>query len=815
MSIQFVLDPTYSYIKNTKLNQNLEVSSSLKAPVHYVEDLSISKNESGNMVFDAPVVEAVILKSDAVNTDSVFTSALNPLVDTDTVSVNGNLDLLGTSSLENVVGLSLASGAGAENQVLSLDSSLNLVWKNDVAGDVSQWSTYNAVSDVNLGSNNLNASKTITDDVWTNYISLPKDGSGSSIELNSYTNTGKIPTLKVNSLDTILPESTQINVNKNLNLSSNTLYCGTLNAGTNIISSTFQMGVESNKFAPYGDAYVMVQNDGDNRVQSISHADLVGFSDIQSYRGKFYTTDISLNEKFSADSTGAIVSESISTKNIIIPDSTPSSGQVIKYNGVGVEWANDTNTPSTWSEYPATQVVDMSENDINNAGTINSNYINIAPFDPEIYSLKTTNSQVLIGKQTELNSNDLYLATNSDYSNKIKKGEITTQELKLMKGLLDEPARLQVWNSISQNVVDVNAFSNEMVSQTSANMSGFGTISCAQLKPTFKPTNTLWVASNGNNSSGNGSYESPYLTIQQAINYAESLYNNTYWYINVLPGTYAGFTVSKKCFIKGSGPSSVDGQSVGCQINSDITISFDSNDADMFNNALSLSGFLITGEILCNSGNTARQCLNINDCYLYNDSGSGSMIHYNPAASDGRVRLYNTRIVNQSVSGNQPTINISVGMLKMNLCEVAGSSDVNILKLDGTARIDSIVQCSFTSNTASTTAAAIVQLSGTGNVYTFAQNAFIYTSSANKSASVNSCAILCNSATTQPTVILTYSSFFLGGTSSSTNFILQDSNFGNARTAIILYFSNNANLNNAYQLKGVAGTNKFSLQAVA
>lgn len=815
MSVSWILDSTYNTIKNTKLNQALEVTTSLKAPVHYVQDLTIQKNEAGSMVFDAPVVECTVLQSDSVNADSgVFTSNLNPLVDTTDITVNGNLDFSGINNLLNVNSLTVGTGAGAENQVLSLDSNLNLVWKNDVAGDVSQWSTYNAVSDVNLGSNSLNASKTITDDIWTNYISLPKNGTGSSIEFNSYTNTGKIPTLKVDSLDTVLTESTQINVNKNLNLSSNTLYCGTLNAGTNIISSTFQMGVETNPYTG-ADDYVMKQIDGVNVVTSDSNANLTGFSQIQAFRGKFYTTDADNNEKFSADSTGAIISESISTKNIIIPDSTPSTGQVIKYNGTGIEWATDANSPSTWSEYQATQAVDMNGNDLNNAGNINAKYLNIAPFDPENYSLKTTNSLIKVGRQLEMNNNSFWMDNQSDYTNVIKKGEIDTQELILRKSLNDNPARLQVRNASNINVVDIDALNNRMISETSANISGFGTIACGQLKPTFKPTNTLFVSSNGNDSTGNGSYESPYLTIQQAINYAESLYNNTYWYINVLAGTYAGFTVTKKCFIKGCGTSSVDGQSVGCQITSDITISFDSNDGDMFNNIFSISNFLITGEILCNSGNTARQCLNITDCYLYNDSGSGSMIHYNPIASDGRVRLFNSRVINQSVSGNQPTIHISVGMLKMNLCEVAGSSDVNILKIDGTARVDSIVQCSFTSNTASTTASPIVQLSGTGNVYTFAQNAFIYTSSANKSASVNSCAILCNSATTQPTVILTYNSFFLGGTSSSTNFVLQDSNFGGARTAIILFFSNNANLNNAYQIKGSAGVNKFSLQAVA
>jgi hypothetical protein len=190
------------------------------------------------------------------------------------------------------------------------------------------------------------------------------------------------------------------------------------------------------------------------------------------------------------------------------------------------------------------------------------------------------------------------------------------------------------------------------------------------------------------------------------------------------------------------------------------------------------------------------------------------MIHYNPGATDGRLWLFNSRIINQSTTGLNPVIEITNGMIKMGQCIVSGSGAQNILKLSGTSRIDSVVLCSFTSATTSTTAPAIVECASTGALLTFSQCAFIYTSSANKSSSSTSSGILLSSPTIQPTLIVTYNSFFLTGTTGA-NYAIQDANIGNARQAIILFFSNNAALANASAINGTPGVSKFSLQAVA
>jgi hypothetical protein len=738
MSVAYILNNTYSYVENSKLNPALEVSTSLKAPIHYVSDLSIQKNEDGNMVFDAPVVEAIILKSDALNTDSVFTTALNSLdPELNTITVNSNLDFNDVSSIENLSTLGanklvtmeldaptgqhiqmLAdsidfsnSVEGIQNlkklsvqgsnpiagQVLGVNEDLDLVWKTDAAGDVSQWATFPAVQDVTIPLYNF---------------------------------------LKCSLLTTATPEESQINVVKSVNIEQ-VLYCPEAELGTATIAETCRIGVEPNKFTGT-ENFVLLHNNGFNTVYSESNADLLGFSNVQSFRGKFYTTDENDLEKFSVNDQGILKAQSVS-----------------------------------------------------------------APV------LTSTDFKIDVNRELHLNGNRLVVNDLTDYWD--GNGSLNAQ-MAFIKG------NIEARDDSNNSVVAIQPSANLLRSDTNADIFGFNEVNCEQLITAYRPTRTLWVAANGQDDGNAGSYEYPFQTIQSAILYAESLYDNTYWYINVLPGTYEGFNVTKKIFIKGCAPSNPDGCSVGCQINSDITIAIDANDGDMFNNVVSISNFLIAGaSIEDNSGSTARHVLNISDCYLYHDNGaSGRLIHFNPDATDGRLQIFNSRVVNQSVDGTNPMVEASIGMVKLGQTVFQCAGVQNCFAFTGTSRVDSIVQCSFTSTTASDVAPPIVSItSTTTSGFTFAQCAFIYGSSTNKSANANSCGIYSETPGVATTLILTNNSFFLTGTTIANNYAVQDGDAATAHPLVVLYFSNNASPNTASAIRGTPGVTKFSLQAVA
>jgi hypothetical protein len=394
------------------------------ADVHYVEDLAISKNEAGNMVFEAPVIEAVVVQSSSVIADSgVFTYSLNPLVGDDTVFLNGNMDFSNVNTIKNLKKLTVGDNLqGSENQVLSLDSDLNLLWKSDNASDVSQWSTFNSVSDVQLGSYVLNGSKTITDDVNTSYLRLPKDQNQDVvIELNSFTSSAKMPTLKVDNLDTVLTESTQINVLKNLNLSDKIIYAGTGNFGNSITSVNTFLGVEPNRFTGI-DAYTLQQLDNNNTIQSLSNADIIGFHDVESLRGQFLTTDELGEHKFTVDSTGSVVATSIQTPLLDSSTFKLNMGCELHMSGNKIVITDDAINPpvNVWDNQllKCTQAQIKGQFEVRNSSNLTTFFV-----QPQLNQVNTDTSTNLVNfgkiscsqlKPTYIQKNTLYVSSNGD-----------------------------------------------------------------------------------------------------------------------------------------------------------------------------------------------------------------------------------------------------------------------------------------------------------------------------------------------------------------------------------------------------------------
>ena len=259
-------------------------TDTITADIHYVEDLAISKNQAGNMVFDAPVIEAIIVQSSSVIAESgVFTYGLNPLVNgSGDIAITGNLDLNGGSGIKNITSLTIQNNQPVAGYVLSSsDTSGTLAWIPDATG-----STPSLGSVLDVGNT-----------------------ASTNIDMGTYdiTNASNITStfVKTDVLDCANPQGSQINVSKNLNLSTNILYAGTVNTGEFVASSTVNFGVEPNRWSGATN-HTLSQYDGYNNVISDSGADLLGFHDVQSIRGKFYTTDENEVEKFSANSSGDV-----------------------------------------------------------------------------------------------------------------------------------------------------------------------------------------------------------------------------------------------------------------------------------------------------------------------------------------------------------------------------------------------------------------------------------------------------------------------------------------------------------------------------
>jgi hypothetical protein len=152
------------------------------------------------------------------------------------------------------------------------------------------------------------------------------------------------------------------------------------------------------------------------------------------------------------------------------------------------------------------------------------------------------------------------------------------------------------------------------------------------------------------------------------------------------------------------------------------------------------------------------------------------------------------------------------GMMKSTLTLFNAKGNQNVIRFSGTSRVDSLTLSQFVSDTNSTTAPPIIEItSTTSSGFTFGNNSFSYSNSANKSASVNSCGILCNSSSSATVLFLVYNVFSLGGTDTSGNYVV---NHG-AIPCITFFFSNSATVGNAHEINGNFNSTKFTLQSVA
>jgi hypothetical protein len=346
-------------------------------------------------------------------------------------------------------------------------------------------------------------------------------------------------------------------------------------------------------------------------------------------------------------------------------------------------------------------------------------------------------------------------------------------------------------------------------------LSGITELSCQKIQCVYKPENVLYVSPNGSDLTALGNIESPYQTIQHAISIVESDSTNTYYYIVVLAGNYQeNLTITKKVHLIGMG-SSPYATSVGCVISGSITINVDTNGADMFNNAVNISGFLIGSTVSFLS--TENSILNMENCYIYTDDNvSGRGLYFNPTCTNSRLRLTNCLIVSGGSSGLDPLLEITkIGQVIMNNCTLSAKGVQNCLKFSGTATCDTIANCKFESSTTSTTAPAIVLINtSASNTFSFGQSVFIYSSTANKSASPSSSGICVNSLSGNPNVVVLNSFFSLAGTNAS-NFVVQDLGHGTALTAIKLHFGNSSSLSNAQYIQGTNNSTKFLLNTVS
>jgi hypothetical protein len=197
----------------------------------------------------------------------------------------------------------------------------------------------------------------------------------------------------------------------------------------------------------------------------------------------------------------------------------------------------------------------------------------------------------------------------------------------------------------------------------------------------------FYVATNGSDLTGNGSFLRPWLTIQYAIDQIEAIppTSQTQAVINVAPGDYVEDLTFTTGYIHVVSPFNMNDVNEVAQLTGDVSIAITTGANDKFNKQVGFQGIQINGTITDTS--TREHTVMIQDCYLFGDNSNGGRLLNQASTVDCRTRIYNCEINSDATASFLPCIQISRGDCYMDRIDCTYSGRAPVLTVDGSGAV--------------------------------------------------------------------------------------------------------------------------------
>ena len=213
----------------------------------------------------------------------------------------------------------------------------------------------------------------------------------------------------------------------------------------------------------------------------------------------------------------------------------------------------------------------------------------------------------------------------------------------------------------------------------------------------FRPANMFYVAKNGSDLSGDGSYLNPWLSIQNAITQVEALAPTVLnqAVINVAPGHYTGNLTFTTGYMSVVSPFNTNDTNEVCEVIGDVLVNVTVGADDLQNKQVIFQGLQISGTITDTS--TKQHTLLIQDCYLFPQVQALRQI----STADCRTRFYNCE-VNDSITpvvgapSTIPMIQISRGDAYFERLDCTSANNNSVLLVDASGAVFA-TNCNFVS----------------------------------------------------------------------------------------------------------------------
>lgn len=185
----------------------------------------------------------------------------------------------------------------------------------------------------------------------------------------------------------------------------------------------------------------------------------------------------------------------------------------------------------------------------------------------------------------------------------------------------------------------------------------------------FVPDRTLFVAKNGNDSMGNGSYGKPFLTIGKALEAANSVASG-YVRINVAPGQYGeNVTVTRaRTVLAGSG---VDPEDHTTEISGALTVDCAAA-TQRFNDVVAVSGIFVTNGAKVTG--TGAFTTVFTDCYLTTTNAAVNALLVDGTHADRQVVYLRNCTVTKQGSASTDVVKLSKGDVRIDTVRVYGAT---------------------------------------------------------------------------------------------------------------------------------------------
>lgn len=805
MSVAFLLKPNYNTInnvhhdfydveadniKNSSLNQALEVSTSVKAPVHVVGDTHTISSTAGGIITDAPQFEIPIVISSQVNTDTLL-----PNLSTTGISVQADLVL----DDRNITGVDeLTCGT---LHYTTLDPA--------IPSDASAWSTFPATQDVDLSTFALTGTYSLVNIKGSVIADIP---TGNIVNQTSTDDASSYAYIRVASAQSDIDKTASLNIHV---------------MGADYTKETsFETLPRSSNLVSYGGDICLIPKDNLQLTYGITNRD------------KAITINSSGALAFDTDFNGT---------NPVIPGSFGTAGQIVASQGDALppQWvdAPTPGDPSTWSDYPAIAAIETANFAIKN--TIGQSVDIIAP---RLNFTNAGNTELFIHANTDTGDRNAMIHFQNGADNEAASfGYIIQNKPGVAGGLgyLSEPYALNVVSgdncdlvltagiNASKNIrlaydrskaFTINpkgalAFDSEFfsVEQNIGNFGTAGQIIASQgdalpphwidIPPTTSSQYVYYVSKDGA-VGATGDVNHPLSTIQAAITLGQAAYPRQV-VILIAPGVYTETLSITLPNITLSGYSISQQQNLMTQIVGSVGVSCSASQ-DLFYSQVCFQNLQISGLLYDNS--SVVHTLNIEGCRI----SSNGAVFAQLSTADNRTRLTRCTILQSSTTAStDPILKFSSGLITLSLLDVTARNNAPVLQFDGSAKMQACGLCTFESTTTSATAAPIVYIAPTsaaGYTYAFGYNSFSYSSLVPRAfSSGKNCGIVCEAGTGHPTLIITYNTFNLL-LCDATCFVVQDVKKADAAAYTdIRFFSNSS----TYLATGIDSTHKTTLAAVS